>query len=1604
MDGEVRIPIRFEVNEDELSNELSELRPKLEKLKSSMDEIFKNRSEDIKLIDTAKLAIAERQLVKIRDRLQNITDAEKQDASVQSMMERNIQVYNEFARELDKIIDKYPALREAMSEVSKISNMPSNFTATTNSKELLQYIDRLQERIQTVRNMLSEAPEGNKVLDESKSRIQENITALQSLIAKIGECQKELAQAEMTARSETSAISEMRKAGASKEEIEAQRQVAKAARDANYEMEKSYAESTASIKQQIKERMSAILDEEKEFKEVAKRIADTNSLIDKGKISGEKGKFRNKYDSPKPQEEEEYLKTLNEIADAEKRVASTTHRTVVAENEEAAATKNSAAQFYYKLRAVKMLGFVVNQAHAAMTNFVKKAISVTSRAVNAYLRLIPGIHAVRKALDKTSVSQKKFNKELKSTTLSHENFNKSLKTAITNLLKYGFGIRSLFVLFNKLRRAISDGFGQMSLMFDDVNQNMSSIITSINQIKAAITGMVEPLLSVIAPILEKISALVSDIAYKVASFIAALTGQSAVYKATRKQIDYAKSLDKTAKSAKEAKKELSGLDKLNVINSEKDTGNDKEDAGAMGWEKVPIDAKMADWAKKFKDFLDRLLGPIKKAWEKMKGFVKSAWQYMCNELLKLGKDFARDFWRVWEEYATQKIFEDIFKILGDIFWIIGNIAKGVREAWNHNENGYRILAAIRDIIGIIVAGVRRIADYMVIWSEKLTFVPLFDAIADVLQQQVVPAVQKIVDLFVYLTKTVLLELVRYIIEELAPVLIKAAGNVVEAIGNIAENILKALDRVNRGKKIVAQFEKLVSIVADKILEASEYTKEWSKTLDFNPFFEAVLNFLNKIEPLVQFLVDTVSSFWTNVLLPFWKYLIEDGGPKLLDLLGKIFGEKYTDENGVVWGIDFEHLKSVIDELMPAIEKFLELSWETFLNIIEDIGKAFDNFVNSGTLDTLVQKFKDWVENADPEKLAEKIEKFAISFGKAYASLTLISKVILPVVQGIMTIMNVLNTTSAISKFTKAVDTLAGGAGSGGFAGLLGSIGPIIPIILAVVAAIGVMIAAFGGVEETLKEIKERFDDVVKKISEFAEKIGFQDTIDNLKAAFDNLKGSLTGLRPLFEFLLDVLAGVATVIGKTVLGAIDGIVLAFTGVIDIISGVADIISGFVALLTGDHLTAMNKFEEGVGKIFLGLGELIAGVINGIAEALAGFIDEVLPGVAEGVGKFVDDVKNFFAWLREQLIGDPIVYDIQDGIENSFTEWITNTATAVGGWVKDRVNDFVDLANGIGEEAKKMKDKVVEKFTELKENAGTKADELKQTAEEKFSKVRERIQDNLATDKFTQFGKNAIKGVENGIKQFSAVMSAASTNVNNLKSKFREGLSTATFRSLGSNLINALANGLRSGLSSALSAVSSVCNQITSKVRSAFEIHSPSRVFMNIGELLMKGLVVGVDDGSEEVEDAFSDMVPSDEVLDSFYTSFIDMVSNLTRNSTAMFDEMFLHIEESMQNLEKLMAMSNMYQSLDNIPQMKLPDIVNGYTLPSNKEFKQKAQEFDVSKLPDIIKDAVIDAITSTIDLRDNDETVIVNIDGKEVFQAVRNKNSEYKKQHGVSAFE
>lgn len=215
------------------------------------------------------------------------------------------------------------------------------------------------------------------------------------------------------------------------------------------------------------------------------------------------------------------------------------------------------------------------------------------------------IEKIKTASDRASKSIRKIGDSAKK---SKAGFNIGMKS----ILKYAFGIRSLFVLINKLRSAMVEGFKNLAQFNDGVNPTntaLSNLKSALTQLKNSFAVAFAPILTVVEPILTRLISLLSTAMNYVGQFFSALTGASTFTKAIKVQENYAKSLNGTATAAKKAKGSLASIDELNNQSKQDSSGAGGTVSPNDMFEVAPIESKIAGLADKIKS----IINPIKES-------------------------------------------------------------------------------------------------------------------------------------------------------------------------------------------------------------------------------------------------------------------------------------------------------------------------------------------------------------------------------------------------------------------------------------------------------------------------------------------------------------------------------------------------------------------------------------------------------------------------------------------------------------------------------------------------------------------------------------------------------------------------------------------------------------------------------------------------------------------------------------------------------------------------------------------------------------------------------------------------------------------------------
>lgn len=249
---------------------------------------------------------------------------------------------------------------------------------------------------------------------------------------------------------------------------------------------------------------------------------------------------------------------------------------------EAAAAMEKLAQQEEKLASI-------NDRLKTSYDDVKDSIDSYSNSANnsATKNASDNASKLAKSNEKVADSGKKAANSMKETGSAAGN----AKNGIMTLLKYGLGIRSLFVLFNKLRSAVVAGMSNLAQESGSTNSAISMLWGSLDRLKNSLATAFAPILTAIAPILSKFIDMLSTAATYVSMFFSMLSGKKTYTRALAVQKDYAASLSDTASSAEDVadatndaadaadaaaeatEKYLSPLDDLNKMDSKSDSGS-----------------------------------------------------------------------------------------------------------------------------------------------------------------------------------------------------------------------------------------------------------------------------------------------------------------------------------------------------------------------------------------------------------------------------------------------------------------------------------------------------------------------------------------------------------------------------------------------------------------------------------------------------------------------------------------------------------------------------------------------------------------------------------------------------------------------------------------------------------------------------------------------------------------------------------------------------------------------------------------------------------------------------------------------------------------------
>ena len=406
------------------------------------------------------------------------------------------------------------------------------------------------------------------------------------------------------------------------------------------------------------------------------------------------------------------------------------------------------------------------------------------------------------------------------------------------------------------------------------------------------------------------------------------------------------------KKAKEYKRLLAGFDELNILDFSDDSDDESNEfipqeiptrpknpngSGSDPWADfgsaaVPETPKwLTDFAKKFKDIMSKLFDPIKKAWDAQGKRVMDAFKYSLSEIGKLIKAIGKSFLEVWTNGTGQKFVENLLVLLGDVLYIIGDIARAFRIAWEENGRGTKLIQQIFNALNQWLEVLHDIAEsFREVWNngtgvelarQLIEFYTklfhLIETIGKVFQnawndngrgtaiiQAIFNALSEVLKLINSIMTAFDKAFASGIGESILANIMEIITNIFNTVGNLAKSFREAWDENNRGQTIFEGIMKIIDTVLGTIKRMTGATAEWAKTLDFRPLLNSINGLLKSIQPLTKNIGDGLEWFYNNVLLPLAKYTIQDLIPAFLKALSGALDALNGIINGCKPAFDF----------------------------------------------------------------------------------------------------------------------------------------------------------------------------------------------------------------------------------------------------------------------------------------------------------------------------------------------------------------------------------------------------------------------------------------------------------------------------------------------------------------------------------------------------------------------------------------------------------------------------------------------------------------------------------------------------------------------------
>ncbi len=510
-----------------------------------------------------------------------------------------------------------------------------------------------------------------------------------------------------------------------------------------------------------------------------------------------------------------------------------------------------------------------------------------------------------------------------------------------------------------------------------------------------------------------------------------------------------------------------------------------------------------------------------------------------------------------------------------------------------------------------------------------------------------------------------------------------------------------------------------------------------------------------------------------------------------------------------------------------------------------------------------------------------------------------------------------------------------------------------------------MLAVFNGVDKAQDKTLENQNlindamnktnaDPLVKISDAGNKIQEAlrpalEVVANFIAKIAEWVSNNTALTAAIVAIVSVI-GILVGVFVALMPAVGGLVTAFPALVAIISAIASPIGLVVAAIVGLGIALVaayqksETFRENVNNVFQAIKEVAVTVFETVASFIGEKVAQIKQFWDENGTQILQAVENVFNGIKAVIeFVMPVVKFVIETVWNAIKQVIDGALNVIMGYIKVFTGlftgDFSKMWEGVKQIfkgaidivvgwmtlsffggiktivmnlaktgvniLKGMWDNIVSFFTSM----GTKAS----TTVSNFSTSVLSFFKNLGTNASNTISNmvtSVISYVKNLASNFVNTISTMKTNVINKMTEIKDGLINKIkslpeqFTGIGKDIINGLIKGISAMTENAIESITGVVDGVVNKAKSLLGIHSPSRVFKQIGLWTGEGLVIGLDSSAPEVNKAMENIGNGIlSVSQSYQKEYLNLIDEFNKKNEDKNDKTLEKIYKIQSNAAK-----------------------------------------------------------------------------------------------------